>query len=155
MLRWSLMSSGVARRLSDRQPRRARSVFARGCRDVATWRRDVSPQRCTRHFLFCYRLRRGVGDRATRPAAGLTFDVVAGALLAVADRFFFWRRGIAAGLDFFSSIAIATIATIATIVAMLLASSRQSFAVCVVVIGLLLALRDGVGPIVCTQAPDM
>ena len=149
MLRWSLMSSGVARRLSDRQPRRARSVFARGCRDVATWRRDVSPQRCTRHFLFCYRLRRGVGDRATRPAAGLTFDVVAGALLAVADRFFFWRRGIAAVLDFFRSIAIATI------VATLLASSRQSFAVCVVLIGLLLALRDGVGPIVCTQAPDM
>ena len=149
MLRWSLMSSGVARRLSDRQPRRARSVFARGCRDVATWRRDVSPQRCTRHFLFCYRLLRGVGDRATRPAAGLTFDVVEGALLAVADRFFFWRRGIAAALDIFRSIAIATI------VATLLASSRQSFAVCVVLIGLLLALRDGVGPIVCTQAPEM
>ena len=71
------------------------------------------------------------------------------ALIAVADRFFFWRRGIAAGLDFFSSVAIATI------VATLLASSRRSFAVCVVLIGLLLALRDGVGPIVCTQASDM
>ena len=148
MLRWSLRSSGVARRLSDRQPRRARSIFARGCRDVATWRRDASPQRCTRRFIFCCRLRRGVGDRATRPAAGLTFDAVEGALLAVADRFFFWRRGIAAALDIFSSIAIAT--TVATPFANL----RRSFAVCIVLIGLLFAPGYGVELTVRTQAPD-
>ena len=70
-------------------------------------------------------------------------------LLVVADQFFFWRQGIAAGLDFFSFIAIATI------VVTLLASLRRSFAVCIGLIGLLLAMRYGVGPILRTRAPDM
>ena len=70
-------------------------------------------------------------------------------LLVVADQFFFWRQGIAAGLDFFGFIAIATI------VVTLLASLRRPIAVCIGLIGLLLAMRYGLGPILRTRAPDM
>lgn len=62
-------------------------------------------------------------------------------LLVVADQFFFWRLGIAWGIDFFSFIALATVTV------SLVARVRQSLWLCVALILLLLGLRYGLGPV--------
>ena len=91
----------------------------------------------------------GFGIALSRPASGRPPEIASllwkAALLVVADQFFFWTRGLAWGLDFFSFIAIASV--VVTVVARL----RQPARVCAALIALLVALRYGLGPAIRSE----
>ena len=75
-------------------------------------------------------------------ATGLLWKAL---LLVVADQLFFWKAGVAWGIDFFSFIALSTV--VVTLVAQL----RRPVSVCVGLILLLLGLRYGLGPALRSQ----
>lgn len=78
-------------------------------------------------------------SQAGRPA-GIAPLLWKALLLVVADQFFFWQRGIAWGLDFFSFIALASV------VVTLVARRRRPEQVCVGLIFVLMTMRYGLGP---------
>lgn len=75
-------------------------------------------------------------------AVGLLWKAL---LLVVADQFFFWKAGVAWGIDFFSFIALSTV------VVTLIARLRRPVPVCIGLMLLLLGLRYGLGPALRSQ----
>lgn len=86
----------------------------------------------------------GFGIALATASVARRFDVIGllwkALLLVVADQLFFWRDGIAWGIDFFSFIALGTV------VVTLVSRSRRAVPICVGLIVLLLGLRYGLGP---------
>lgn len=91
----------------------------------------------------------GFGIALSSPAGGRPPEIGSllwkAALLVVADQFFFWTRGLAWGLDFFSFIAIASV------VVSLVARLRRPALVCAALIALLVSLRYGLGPAIRSE----
>ena len=91
----------------------------------------------------------GFGIALSSPARGRPPEIGSllwkAALLVVADQFFFWTRGLAWGIDFFSFIAIASV------VISLVAKLRRPERVCAALIAVLVALRYGLGPAIRSE----
>jgi Heparan-alpha-glucosaminide N-acetyltransferase, catalytic len=93
----------------------------------------------------------GFGIGLSRPASRRPLDWLSvlwkAMLLVVADQFFFWNRGASFGLDFFSFIAIATVAV------SLISQLHRAVVICISLSAGLLAVRYLLAPLLGSSGP--
>lgn len=92
-------------------------------------------------FFFATGFGVALSARASAGAVDMRSVAWKAGLLVLADQWFFWRHGVAGGLDFFGFIALASV-TVSFI-----ASRRRPVLICAVLVTALLVLRYALGPL--------